>query len=368
MGLMKRGGVYWFEFWAGGKRYRKSTGVGNQRAAGDIERAFRTALAKGDVGITERKSVPAFRVAMADFLLWSTESHKGPTHARYKTSSVALLKHFRDTSLDKITPEEVERFKTTRAREFKTVRGEGKRVKTSKPLRPATVNRELACLKALFNLVIKADILAKNPVSRVKMLAENNLQTRVLSFKEQHAYLAKATPVLRDVATLILETGMRPEEVYTARPENINLVKGYVQVPHGKTAAARRRLRLTVPAQEILARRISAMQDSPFIFPCESDATRSIPKVNNAHDRAVRDSKVAPLRLYDLRHTWATRAAMSGIDLVTLAAMLGHSRIQMVLRYAHPTQDHQTAAMESLERYNAVQQIAEFEREAGITQ
>ena len=57
-------------------------------------------------------------------------------------------------------------------------------------------------------------------------------------------------------------------------------------------------------------------------------------------------SRVAPFRLYDLRHTWATRMAMAGVDLVTLAAMLGHSRIQMVLRYAHPTEEHQFAAME----------------------
>ena len=228
MGLMKRGGVYWFEFWAGGKRYRKSASVGNQQAAGQIECAFRTALAKEDVGITERKVVPSFRAAMTDFLFWSAQSHKEPTHARYITSSVALLKHFRDTSLDKVTPEEVERFKITRAREYKTVRGKGSALNTTKRLRPATVNRELACLKALFNLVIKADILAKNPVSRVKMLCENNLQTRLLSFTEQHAYLAKATPVLRDVATLILETGMRPEEVYKAQPENVNLVKGYL--------------------------------------------------------------------------------------------------------------------------------------------
>lgn len=229
------------------------------------------------------------------------------------------------------------------------------------------MNRELACLKALFNFAIKADVLVKNPVSRVKMLAENNLQTRVLSFTEQHSYLAKATPVLRDVATMILETGMRPEEVYTLRPENVDLVKGHLQVPHGKTAAARRLLRLTSPAREVLSRRMS-VEGSPFMFPCDSDLKRPIPKVNNAHDRAVRDSKVAPFRLYDLRPTWATPAAMSGIDLVTLAAMLGHSRIQMVLRYAHPTQDHQTQAMEQPERYNAVQQIAEFERQEGRAQ
>jgi len=64
---------------------------------------------------------------------------------------------------------------------------------------------------------------------------------------------------------------------------------------------------------------------------------------------------VAPFRLYDLRHTWATRAAEAGIDLVTLAALLGHSKIQMVLRYAHPTQQHQTQAVE--ERFAAARQM-----------
>ncbi|WP_158945238.1 tyrosine-type recombinase/integrase [Granulicella sp. S190] len=58
--------------------------------------------------------------------------------------------------------------------------------------------------------------------------------------------------------------------------------------------------------------------------------------INNAHDRAVKKSKVTPFRLYDCRHTFATRPVESGIDLVTLAAMLGHSKINMVLRYAHP--------------------------------
>ena len=120
-------------------------------------------------------------------------------------------------------------------------------------------------------------------------------------------------------------------------------------------------LRLTSTAKAILTRLVNSAE-GPFLFPCETDPTRPIPKVNNAHDRAIKASKVAPFRLYDLRHTWATRAAMSGIDLVTLASMLGHARIQMVLRDAHPTQHHQSQAMDRLEQYNAVQQISEFER------
>ena len=63
-----------------------------------------------------------------------------------------------------------------------------------------------------------------------------------------------------------------------------------------------------------------------------------------------------------------SRNKVQGIDLVTLAAMLGHSRIQMVLRYAHPTQEHQTKAMELLEQFNALQQIGEFERQQGRPQ
>ncbi len=74
-----------------------------------------------------------------------------------------------------------------------------------------------------------------------------------------------------------------------------------------------------------------------------------------------------PFRLYDLRHTWATRAAMSGIDLVTLAAMLGHSRIQMVLRYAHPTEQHQAEAARRLEEFNASRAIAEIEQQQAAT-
>lgn len=71
------------------------------------------------------------------------------------------------------------------------------------------------------------------------------------------------------------------------------------------------------------------------------------------HTAALERSKVARFRLYDLRDTWATRIAMAGVDLVTLAAMLGHSRIQMVLRYAHPTEEHQFAAMQKRRRFKA---------------
>jgi integrase len=62
-----------------------------------------------------------------------------------------------------------------------------------------------------------------------------------------------------------------------------------------------------------------------------------------------RDAGVAFV-MYDFRHTWATRMVESGCDVVTLAAMLGHSSLRMVMRYVHPTAEHQKAATKKYEQ------------------
>lgn len=353
MHLFKRGDVYWFQLIVDGRRIRKSTKTANRRAAGDIASAFRVELAKGNVGIETRKKAPVFSAAMKDFLDWSQAEHKAHprTASRSKVSSAALKRFFRDTVIDKITPDDVERFKVSRANDTSP--------RTQRKVRPATVNRELACLREMFNYAMKADLVLRNPVSRVKFLAEQNEQDRVLNFAEQNRYFDCATPALRDVATLILETGMRPEEVYTLQVSSVDTVSGFLQVQRGKTAAAKRRIKLTSAARRVLEARLAIGAASPYVFPCETDLGRPMPKINNAHDRALRDSGVDKFRLYDLRHTFATRAAEAGVDPVTLAAMLGHSRLQMVMRYAHPTQAHQSSAMDLIERHNAAKEQAE---------
>lgn len=358
MSIFKRSRTYWFHFWFDGQHIQKSTKQGNSRVARQIEAACRTKLAKGEVGIHELKKVPVCLTAMQEFLKWSKIEHASHprTHRRYETSSKALLRFFGNKRLDTITAEEVERFKAQRSAETKrSCRGTGNRV-----IRPATVNRELACGKAMFNLAIKAGLLLQNPFSKIRFLAENNDQTRVLTYHEQQQYLNAASQPLRDIAVIMLETGMRPEEVYSIDRKNVHLAEGYIFNPTGKTKAAKRRIALTASAVEVLRRRLGKASGR-YLFPHEKDVNRPMIKVNNGHDAAVKRGGVARFRLYDLRHTWATRAAMSGIDLVTLAAMLGHSRIQMVLRYAHPTQQHQAQAMRMLEEFNAAKQVAEFE-------
>ena len=185
MSIFKRGNVYWYHFLFDGRHVQRSTKQGNPRTARQIEAAFRTALAKGEVGITERKKAPGFKAAMRSFLAWSKQQHKQhpATHRRYRVSSAALLSHFGDQPPRPDHAGSVEEFKATRSMEHKTVKGKekGTRRRTAQRVKPATINRELACLKALFNHAVKSDLAARNPVSRVAFLAEQNEQTRVLS-------------------------------------------------------------------------------------------------------------------------------------------------------------------------------------------
>ena len=172
MSIFKRRKIYWFHFWFDGRHIQRSSMQGNPRVARQIEAAYRTKLAKGEVGIEERKPVPDFANAMRAFLAWSETEHKAHprTYRRYKTSSAALLRHFKSQRLDTITAEDVEQFKVKRSAE--------KGQKTRRALRPATVNRELACGKAMYNFVMKSGVRLENPFRsgkgdcRVRFLAE----------------------------------------------------------------------------------------------------------------------------------------------------------------------------------------------------
>jgi integrase len=58
-------------------------------------------------------------------------------------------------------------------------------------------------------------------------------------------------------------------------------------------------------------------------------------------------------RLYDARHSFATRAVESGTDLLVLSSILGHSNLKMVTRYAHPSESSKAEAIRRIEKRKA---------------
>src|SRR5579864_5060497 len=115
MSVFKRGETYWFEFFKDGVRYQRTTKQRNYAAAVDIESAFRTALAKGDVGITERPKVPTLRAFKPTFSAWIDESKKNARTREFYSINFAKLLAFPSLAgapLDRIDEPLIEKFKS----------------------------------------------------------------------------------------------------------------------------------------------------------------------------------------------------------------------------------------------------------------
>ena len=355
MSVYKRGNVYWYEFWFRGQRIRESTGLTNKVAAQQAESIRKAGLAEGRAGIAGPKPIVNFVDFVSnEFLPWAVKQYQSHprTYERYRESTKPLLASLEKLRLDAVSMALVEKFKITR----------------SSVVSPATVNRDLAALRLILNLAIRKEYIAKNPVREVQFLDEGPGQTRIVSHGEQQRYMAAASPLLRDVATLIVETGMRPEEVFTIRKENAHLTSSYLFIPNGKTRFARRNIQLTDASREILGRRL-AESEGPFLFPRRADYNQPLTTVRKLHRAALRTAKInPPFRLYDFRHTFGSRTAMAGVDLPTLKELMGHSDISTTMRYVHPTPEHKREAARKLEDYNRNQVFALYEPHLGSPQ
>lgn len=350
MSVAKRGEYYWMFFMFNGNRVQKSTKTKNKREAEEIERAYRTQLAKGEVGIEAKKEVPSFSQAVKEFLTWSKSEHreKYNTHLAYEVSCKSLSTFFKERKLHQIEPQDVEKYKIWRANQkSKNFKLPSSKAKNTSTIAGATVNRELACLRLILNRYINFGILTKNPVSKVKFLKENGDRWRVISRDEEQKYLMAASQPLHDIAILMIESGCRPEELFRLERKNVNLEDGYIFIPFGKTRSAKRLIPLSTRAANVLKQRLSE-NNGKYVF-ISAKSGKPITTLKKAHYGAIKRSGLEHFRLYDLRHSFASRFVESGGDLITLKDLLGHASLNMVLRYAHPSQEHRFSAIKKME-------------------
>jgi integrase len=341
MPLRERNGIWHYRFKLDGREYSGTTDLAatkqNARAAQDKEAEHRQALREGHLP-SRRIQIREFTDAAGEFLEWTKMEYRAHpnSYRRIATSFASAREFFARQPVSLIDEGRVEAYKSWRVNQHE--------------IRDITLRHDLHALSKFFGYAIKQRWTRENPIRNVGVPSDaDSMRMHVITPAEEEHYFLRAVKHkdLHDLGRLILNQGIRPDEVTCLRKEDVDLERGQVRIRDGKSRAARRTLDLTSESRQILAQRISGNSD--WLFASRRNPGRHITRLNGAHDRACARALKAGVSLtfvlYDFRHTFATRMAEAGIDLATLAAILGHSSIRIVQRYVHPTAEHKRSAM-----------------------
>ncbi|MBF0489367.1 MAG: tyrosine-type recombinase/integrase [Candidatus Omnitrophica bacterium] len=319
---------FFIEYYPEGRRKRERIGPNRTLAE--------TVLNKRLVEIAENKHLDVqkkVKIRFEEFAEQFLELYSKPNNKSWMKSDLhnvnTLKSSFGGKYLYEINPQMVEKFKAERMKEVS----------------PARVNRNLACLKCMFNRAIEWSKAKENPVKRVKMLKENNKRLRYLE-KEECERLIKASALhLQPIVITALNTGMRKGEILSLKWENIDLNRGIIYVLNTKNGE-KREIPINHKLKEVL-KGIEKSPKGPYVF-CKDYNGSPYQEVKTSFATALETCKIENFRFHDLRHTFASHLVMAGIDLNTVRELLGHKSLTMTLRYAHLSPEHKRKAVEAL--------------------
>ncbi len=278
-----------------------------------------------------RRDIPFFE-AMENHLKWSKSNKKPHSSRRDLIASKHLNLFFKELPIHLITPDMVETYRNKRKEESAA---------------GASVNRELACLKRLFNIAIRDGKIRKNPVKGVKFLQENQ-RDRVLNHQEYKKLISVAKEHIVPIIKVGYWTGMRKGEILNLKWTQVDLKakRIYLRAEDTKTNQARE-----IPLSEELVRVFENLQynyNKNHVFTYKGKDLKSF---RRAWASACSLAGISDFTFHDLRHTAATNFRKAGVRVEKVMRILGHKSVAAFLRYQNVGSDELDKAMEKLIKF-----------------
>jgi integrase len=196
-----------------------------------------------------------------------------------------------------------------------------------------TANHTIRALKTFLNFCVRNKLIVENPLRFMAKYSIHKEEPRFLTHEEILALLAAAKdseiylPVI-----LAVYTGMRYGEIERICWEDIDFNTNWITVKKSK-AKRFRRIPLLPDLKEILL----PLRSTGRIW---DKKVRFFEWRYKLLQNVLKEKKIPAFRFHDLRHTFASIAIRSGINMLTLSKTLGHSTISTTEIYAHLYQDH----------------------------
>jgi len=231
------------------------------------------------------------------------------------------------------------------------------------PLSPLTVNRHVQTLKAMMTKAADWGWITGSHLTEIRKLELDDERHRrrqdFLSREEAERLIDAADLPVRPVIICALQTGMRKEEILGLRWRFVDLTHRLIHLPKTKSWEPR-----SLPINDRL---LTALKDKSLLRSLEDDHVFLNPEtkarwsdMQTPFARAVKKAKLShrDIVFHHLRHTAASWMVMAGVPLLTVAKVLGHADIQMVMRYAHLSPGHLDKAVATLDSTPAQEDAA----------
>ncbi len=217
-----------------------------------------------------------------------------------------------------------------------------------KGLANQTVLHYLKFLRHILNLAVRDRSLVQNPFSQIEMPKVSKGRLRYLSLEEEKQLLESIAPTFAPWVRFAILTGLRQTEQFRLKWTDIDLERGILTLPATKTGHCQYAY-LNEEAKGIL-KNWTSWRDSKWVFPSQTKGTPVDPK--NFYKRifvpAVQKANLFDVNWHTMRHTFASRLAMSGATEQEIATCLRHSSTALVKRYAHLSQPHLHTVLEKI--------------------
>ncbi len=321
MGLYKRSGsrFWWISYTLDGVQEFESTKTTSKEIAKKIWKKREGEIALGLFKIGS----PGERTKFSDLCQEFERSHL-PTLARRTQENVRMFLQnlrtfFGERTLAEINTRLIEEYRNNRSQEKS-------KNNSTRTVKGATVNRELAYLKCMLGFAVKRKYIQENPAVGVKHFDERRERPakRMLTLDEERQILEKAPPYLRVAIILLAQTGVRTySEGFSLRWDQVDLKSKVIYLSGSvKTPGSSEPVPLTNLACDVLrAWKSEQGNRSSFVFPSPVKPDRPVTTVKTAWRSTLKEANVAYFPIYNLRHVFCTRLSWVAADAVVQRAM-----------------------------------------------
>lgn len=313
-GLYKRGKVWWIRYSYQGRLIRQSVGP-DRRLAEKALQAIRGDIVRGNFKLHRVEERRTFAEMTKEYV---DEKAGKRSLCRDKTSLGNLTPVFGHKALHLISRCDIEAYARRRAEKVKG----------------ATVNRELALLRHLFNIAIEKGYADFNPARGFKKFPEAPWRHKFFFSEPEIEKLMSASAIhLRPILAVAFGTGLRKGDILGLRWEDLDLDRGIISIQMQKTGEP-----LEIPMIPMLRNLLLQMRGmagpSPFVFSLGSKR-QEIGDIKTAFRNALRRSGLAlkGYRFHDIRRTFARMLFEKGVALTKIQRLLGHKSVLTTERY-----------------------------------